>query len=38
MRNYRADPAAHARGESFAWLVLLAAAAIGFLAVLVLNA
>jgi hypothetical protein len=38
MRNYRADPAAHARGESFAWLVLLAAAAIGGLALLVLNA
>jgi len=38
MRNYRADPSAHARGESFAWLVLLVAAAIGFLALLVLNA
>jgi hypothetical protein len=38
MRGYRADPAAHARGESFAWLVLLAAAAIAFLALLVLNA
>jgi hypothetical protein len=38
MRRYRADPAAHARGESFAWLVLLAAAAIGGLALLMLNA
>jgi hypothetical protein len=38
MRRYRADPAAHARGESFAWLILLAAAAIGGLALLVLNA
>jgi hypothetical protein len=38
MRRYRADPAAYARGESFAWLILLAAAAIGGLALLVLNA
>jgi len=38
MRTYRVDPAAHARGESLAWLAVMAAAAIGGLAVLVLNA
>ena len=38
MRGYRGDPAAHARGESLAWLALMAAAAVGGLAMLVLNA
>jgi hypothetical protein len=38
MQRYRGDPAAHAPGESLAWLALLAAVAIGGLAVLVLNA
>ncbi len=38
MREYRGDPAAHARGESLAWLALMAAAAIGALAVLVFHA
>jgi hypothetical protein len=38
MRSYRGDPAAHARGESLAWLVLVTAVAISGLAVLVLNA
>lgn len=38
MRRYRADPATHARGESVAWLIVLAAAAIGGLALLLLNA
>jgi hypothetical protein len=38
MRSYRGDPAAHARGESLAWLALVAAAAVGGLATLVLNA
>jgi len=38
LRGYRHDPAAHARGESLAWLALLTAAAIGGLALLVLNA
>jgi hypothetical protein len=38
MRAYRGDPAAHARGESLAWLALLSAAALGGLALLVLNA
>lgn len=38
MQRYRGDPAAHARGESLAWLALVMAVAIGGLAVLVLNA
>jgi hypothetical protein len=38
MRTYRGDPAAHARGESLAWLVLAAAAALGGLGMLVLGA
>src|ERR687895_2115362 len=38
MHSYRGDPAAHARGESLAWLALVMAAAIGGLAMLVLNA
>ncbi len=38
MARYRGDPAAHARGESLAWLALVSAAAIGGLAVLVLSA
>jgi hypothetical protein len=37
MREYRADPAAHARGESLAWLALTTAAVIGGLALLVLT-
>ena len=38
MRTYRGDPAAHARGESPAWLALITAAALGGLAMLALNA
>ena len=38
MRTYRGDPAAHARGESLAWLALVTAAALSGLALLVLNA
>jgi hypothetical protein len=38
MRTYRRDPAAHGRGESLAWLALIAAAALGGLGMLVLNA
>jgi hypothetical protein len=38
MRSYRRDPAAHARGESLAMLALVTAAAIGGLAMLLLNA
>jgi hypothetical protein len=38
MRSYRGDPAAHARGESLAWLALITAAALAGLALLVLNA
>ena len=38
MRRYRGDPAAHARGESLAWLALVTAAALSGLAMLVLNA
>ena len=38
MRGYRGDPEAHARGESLAWLALMSAAALGGLALLVLNA
>ena len=38
MHAYRGDPAAHARGESVAWLALLTAAGIGGLAMLVLSA
>src|SRR3954449_3022901 len=38
MRTYRGDPAAHARGESLAWLALVTAAAVGGLATLALNA
>jgi hypothetical protein len=37
VRRYRADPAAHARGESLAWLALTTAAVIGGLALLVLT-
>ena len=38
MHSYRGDPAAHASGESLAWLALLIAAALGGLAMLLLNA
>jgi hypothetical protein len=38
IRSYRGDPAAHARGESLAWLVLAAAVALSGLALLVLDA
>jgi hypothetical protein len=38
MHTYRGDPAAHARGESLAWLALVTAAAVGGLAMLALNA
>ena len=38
MHTYRRDPAAHARGESLAWLTLVTAAAVGGLATLALNA
>lgn len=38
MQSYRGDPAAHARGESLAWLALMTAAAISGMAMLVLNA
>jgi len=38
MQSYRGDPAAHARGESLAWLALMLAAGISGLVVLVLNA
>jgi hypothetical protein len=38
LRRYRGDPAAHARGESLAWLGVAVAAAISGLALLVLNA
>jgi hypothetical protein len=38
MHRYRGDPAAHARGESLAWLALATAAALGGLAMLVLSA
>jgi hypothetical protein len=38
MHGYRGDPAGHARGESLAWLGLMMVAAIGGLAVLVLEA
>ena len=38
MHTYRGDPAAHARGESLAWLALVTVAAVGGLATLVLNA
>ena len=38
LRRYRGDPAAHARGESLAWLGVALAAAISGLALLVLNA
>ena len=38
MQSYRGDPAAHARGESLAWLALVMAAAISGLAMLLLNA
>src|SRR3954469_6909359 len=38
MHTYRGDPAAHARGESLAWLVLAVAAALGGLGMLVLSA
>jgi hypothetical protein len=38
MHTYRGDPAAHARGESLAWLALVTAAAVGGLATLALNA
>ena len=38
LHGYRGDPAAHARGESLAWLAVLVAAAMGGLAMLVLSA
>ncbi len=38
MQRYRGDPAAHARGESLAWLAVATAAGIGGLALLVLSA
>ena len=38
MRTYRARSGGHARGESLAWLALMTAAALGGLALLVLNA
>jgi hypothetical protein len=38
MQTYRGDPAAHARGESLACLALMAAAAVGGLVTLALNA
>ncbi|HEX8104074.1 MAG TPA: hypothetical protein VF533_15755 [Solirubrobacteraceae bacterium] len=38
MRRYRGDPAAHARGESLAWLALAAVAALGGVGLLVLGA
>src|SRR3954453_16965112 len=38
MHTYRGDPAAHARGESLAWLALVTAAALGGLGMLVLSA
>jgi hypothetical protein len=36
LRSYRAEPARHARGESIAWLAVLAVAALGGLALLLL--
>jgi hypothetical protein len=38
LRDYRAEPAAHARGESAAWLALGGAAALAGLALLLLGA
>jgi hypothetical protein len=38
MHSYRGEPAAHARGESLAWLALVTTAAVGGLAALALNA
>jgi hypothetical protein len=38
MRAYRADPAMHGRGESAAWMVAIALAAVTGLAVLAFNA
>jgi hypothetical protein len=38
MRSYRGDPAAHARGESLAWLALAVATALRGLGMLVLKA
>src|SRR4051794_33386455 len=38
MRTYRGDPAAHARGESLAFLALVTVAAVGGLVTLALNA
>ena len=38
MHTYRGDPAAHARGESLAFLALVTVAAVGGLATLALNA
>jgi hypothetical protein len=37
MRRYRADPGGHARGESLVWVAVMSAAALGGLAMLVLN-
>ena len=37
LRAYRAEPAAHARGESLAWLALITVAALAGLALLLLN-
>src|SRR3954454_20826131 len=38
MQTYRGDPAAHARGESLAWLALAVIAGLGGLGMLLLNA
>ena len=38
LRAYRAEPAVHGRGESAAWLALIAAVGIAGLALLVINA
>ena len=37
LRSYRSAPAAHARGESLAWLALITVAALAGLALLLLN-
>ena len=37
MRTYRAEPAVHGRGESAAWLALVAVAAVAGLALLAIN-
>jgi hypothetical protein len=38
MRTYRADPAAHGRGESLVWLAILVVVAVAGLVVLGLEA